>query len=253
MFRPRVIPVLLLQNKGLVKTKKFSNPRYIGDPINAVKIFNDLEVDELVVLDITASNEKRVVSSDLVQTIGDEAFMPFAVGGGIGSLMDITELIKKGAEKVVINTGIIRNLTLLKNAADEVGSQSIIVAIDINKDFWGRYCIYSNGGKIKTNLNLEYYLKTIEENGAGEILINTIYRDGTMQGYDLDLIKLVSKNVNIPIIACGGAGNVSDFQKAVQIGGASAVAAGSMFVFHGLRNAVLINYPNKQELIQIFK
>ena len=252
MFRPRVIPVLLLKNKGLVKTKKFSNPNYIGDPINAVRIFNDLQADELVFLDITASQENRLVSIDLVRDIGDEAFMPFAVGGGIKSIDDARNLIQAGAEKVVINTEAYINSNLISQIAGDFGNQSIIASIDVKKNLLGKYVIYIESGKKKISNNLTDYVRELEKKGAGEILINSIDHDGLMTGYNIDLIKTVSDCVNIPVIACGGAGKLSDLSKAYYDGHASAIAAGSLFVYHGPRNTVLINYPEKDELNKIF-
>ncbi len=243
---------MLLKNNGLVKTIRFKNPRYIGDPINAVKIFNDLKVDELVFLDISATPENRCISVDLVKNIGDEAFMPFAAGGGITSFREASEIINNGAEKVVINTGIIKNPKLLNELAGVFGNQSIIAAVDINMDIWGKYRIFSNHGQTKSSLELVPYLKMLEAEGAGEILINAIHKDGTKKGFDLDLIKIASETVRIPVIASGGASNLSDLNKAVKTGGAMAVAAGSIFVYHGARDAVLINYPTQIELLQLF-
>jgi imidazole glycerol-phosphate synthase subunit HisF len=252
MFRPRIIPVLLLKNKGLVKTVRFKNPRYIGDPINAVKIFNDLKTDELVFLDITASMENRCISVQLVKDIGDEAYMPFAVGGGISRVDQIGELISAGAEKVVLNTAAGLNPLLVKEAAAVFGNQSIIVSIDLKKDIFHRQFIYLMGGTKKNECNLDDYVRRIEDAGAGELLINSIDRDGTMLGYDLDMIKGITTLTSLPVIACGGAGSLNDLHHAVISGGASAAAAGSLFVYHGARNAVLINYPEKEVLTNLF-
>jgi cyclase len=252
MFRPRIIPVLLLKNKGLVKTVKFKNPTYIGDPINAVRIFNDLEADELVFLDITATNEGRTISSDIVKEIGDEAFMPFAVGGGICSFNDAHLLINAGAEKVVLNSTAIRNPVIVREIAENFGSQSLIVSIDVKKTLFGEYQVVIHSGKKKTNISPVEHAINMTASGAGEILINSIDRDGTMQGYDIELIRSISEAVDIPVIACGGAGEIEDFVKVTKLGKASAVAAGSMFVYHGPRKAVLINYPEKSVLKKYF-
>ena len=252
MFRPRVIPVLLLKNKGLVKTIKFKNDRYIGDPINAVKIFNDLEADELVFLDIRASNEKRTIDFGLVKKIGDEAFMPFAVGGGISNISSIDNIINSGAEKVIINSAIYNNLKLIREASDKFGSQSIIASIDVKINLFGKNQLFSHSGGKKQNIDIEDHLQNIQKYGAGEIMINVINNDGLMKGYNTPLIKYVSNLVDIPVIACGGAGSLTDFSDAHFNGEASAVAAGSFFVYHGPRNAVLINYPNRSELRNIF-
>jgi len=253
MFRPRVIPVLLLKGYGLVKTIKFDNERYIGDPINAVKIFNDLEADELVFVDINATNENRSIDLDLVKKIGDEAYMPFAVGGGIKSTDVIKKLLGAGAEKVIINSAAFTKPNLVKESSERFGSQSIIVSIDIKKSILGNYSIYSNSGNIKQKIELQKFLVNMQEAGAGEIMINLINNDGLMEGYDIKLIKEVSDTVTIPVIACGGAKDISDLADAYYNGNASAVAAGSLFVYHGARKAVLINYPDKSELEKIFK
>ncbi len=252
MYRPRVIPVLLLKGLGLVKTVKFDKERYIGDPINAVRIFNDLEADELAFVDITATNENRMISLDLVRKIGDEAFMPFAVGGGITTLEEIKQLLSAGAEKVIINTAAVTNPNLIEQAANSFGNQSIIVSVDIKKSLINKYTIYTNSGLKKLKAEFVDCIKKMESLGAGEILINSIDNDGMMQGYDIELINQVSNAVSIPVIAAGGAGAAKDFGQAFKEGQASAVAAGSMFVYHGPRRAVLINYPDKNELFHVF-
>ncbi len=253
MFRPRVIPVLLLKGQGLVKTIKFNKERYIGDPINAVRIFNDLEVDELSFVDIIATKENRTISLDLVKKIGDEAFMPFAVGGGIKTIKQIKELIKNGAEKVIINSEAYNRPNIVKEAAESFGNQSVIVSIDVKSNFFGKDQLYSNGGRVKVKTSLLEHVQQMESMGAGEILLNSINHDGMMNGYNIELIKKISEFVSIPVIACGGAGNINDFRKAYYDGNAHAVAAGSRFVYHGPRNAVLINYPSKDELKEIFR
>jgi len=253
MFRPRIIPVLLLKNKGLVKTVKFKKSNYIGDPINAVKIFNDLESDELIFLDITATNEKRTVSADLVKRIGDEAFMPFAVGGGINSVKNAHQLINAGAEKVVINTASCQNPEVIKKISENFGNQSLIVSIDVKKTMAGKYRVVTHSGKKMTKISPVEHAKEMASMGAGEILINSVDLDGTMKGYDIELIRLISDAVDIPVVACGGAGKIDDFVAAVNSGRASAAAAGSFFVYHGPRKAVLINYPEKFFLNRFFE
>ena len=253
MYRPRVIPILLLKGKGLVKSIKFKDYRYIGDPINAVKIFNDLKADELVFLDIMASKEKRSISLDFVKNVGDEANMPFAVGGGIRTIQDIKEVVNAGAEKVIINTYAAENPEFVKQASDVFGSSTIVVSIDVKKKLFGKKQVYTLAGTKATGLDPIVFAKKMKEMGAGEIMINSIDNDGKMEGYDLDLIKNISESVSIPIIASGGAGSYSDFSKAVINSYASAVSAGSLFVYHGPRRAVLINYPTKEEISNIFK
>lgn len=253
MFRPRIIPTLLLLDKGLVKTIKFKNPTYVGDPINAVKIFNDLKADELVFLDITATREKRLPPLDLLKNISEEAFMPFAAGGGIQSAEDAKKIIDAGSEKVVINSASVTNPEVVSRIANHFGSQSVIVSIDVKKNLWGKYKVCIEGGSKMTNIDPEPHAIRMEQAGAGEIFINSIDLDGTMSGYDVELIRLISDAVKIPVIACGGAGTLEDFAKAIKIGHASAVAAGSMFVFHGPRRAVLINYPEQHEMEYLFR
>jgi len=251
MFIPRVMPCLLLKDKGLVKTKQFTNPVYVGDPINAVKIFNNFEAHELTFLDIDASKQKRTISVELVKKINEEAFMPFAVGGGINSVEKAKGLIHAGAEKIILNTSAFENPDLITDIADVIGSQSVVVSIDAKK-VGNNYKMFICGGTKETNTDAIEFAKLAEGKGAGEILINFIDRDGLRQGYDLELIRKISSSVKIPVIAIGGADNLGDFEKAISAG-ASAVSAGSMFVFVGKKNAVLINYPDKDELSDIFK
>jgi imidazole glycerol-phosphate synthase subunit HisF len=252
MFLPRIIPVLLLKGKGLVKTVKFKEPKYIGDPINAVKIFNDLKADELVFLDITASKEGRTVSVDLVKDIGDEAFMPFGVGGGINNIKQIELLLKAGAEKVIINTNAVIKPELIEEAAMIFGSQSIVVSLDAKKSLFGKYGCWIKDGGVNAKIDAIDLAKKAQDLGAGELIINSIDQDGMMTGYDILLVKMIADSVSIPVVACGGAGNLEHFKKAYFEGNAHALAAGSTFVFHGPRRAVLINYPSKSELKQLF-
>lgn len=248
MFRPRIIPVLLLKNQGLVKSKKFKDFRYIGDPMNAVKIFNDLKADELVFLDITASAENRTISLDLIKDIGEEANMPFAVGGGIKTIGDIRKIINAGAEKIIINTQAAQNPEFVRNAADEFGSSTICVCIDVKKKFIGGEQTWIYNGSKSTKYNPVEFAKLMEEKGAGEIIIQSIEKDGMMEGYDIDLIKRISSIVTIPVVALGGAGNVTHLKEAFYEAKANGLAAGSMFVYQGPKHGVLINYPNKSEI-----
>ena len=253
MLRKRVIPCLLLKGKGLVKTVKFKDPTYVGDPINAVKIFNDKEVDELLFLDITASVERRRPSFNVISEIASECFMPLGYGGGIRSLEDIKTLFASGAEKACINSCAVENPDFIKSASDAFGSQSIVVSIDVKKTLFGKNVVYSHSGRRNTGLDPIEYAKRVQGMGAGEIFLNSIDRDGTMQGYDIELVSKVSEGVGIPVIACGGAGKLKDIAEVLDKGGASAAAAGSLFVFHGRHRAVLINYPSKQELEGAFQ
>jgi cyclase len=250
MVRIRIIPLLLLKNQGLVKTLKFKNPTYIGDPINAVRIFNDKEVDELVFLDITATVEQRPPPFDLIAKIASECFMPFCYGGGIYTLDHVTQLFSLGVEKVALNTIAARNAKFVREVAAIAGSQSVVVSIDVKKNLFGQYRVVTESGTRSTGRDPVEFAKEIEQAGAGEILLNSINRDGTMTGYDVELIRRVSGAVTIPIVAAGGARGVPDFAEAIQAG-ASAAAAGSVFVFTGKHRAVLISYPSFDELISL--
>jgi imidazole glycerol-phosphate synthase subunit HisF len=248
MLKTRVIPCLLLKNNGLVKSVKFKNPTYVGDPINAVKIFNDKEVDELLFIDIEASRQKRGPNFDFIVKISREAFMPFGYGGGIRTLEDVKALMRLGVEKVSLNAYALENPDFITAAAEIVGSQSVVVAIDVKKDLWGAYKVYDHVSQKATKINPVEYAQMAVLKGAGEILLNSVDRDGTFSGYDIDLLKKVTSSVNIPVIALGGAGSLHDFALAVTEGNASAVAAGSFFVFYGPHRAVLITYPEKNAL-----
>ena len=247
MKRIRVIPTLLIKNGGLVKSIKFKNHKYVGDPINAVKIFNEKEVDEIVILDISVTAEKREPDFKRIAELTSEAFMPLAYGGGITKLDEIKKLINTGVEKVIINSAAFVNKKLIEDAAKYVGSQSIVVSIDVKRNIWGKYKVYAGNGSKNTNLDPISFAMAMEAAGAGEILLNSIDRDGTFGGYDEDLIKMVSSSISIPLVAVGGASSVDDFKKAIHAG-ASAVAAGSMFVFQRPHRAVLISYPSQEEL-----
>jgi len=253
MFCPRVIPVLLLKGNGLVKSVRFKNHRYVGDPINAVRIFNDLGADELVFLDILATKEKRTISPDFIKKVGEEANMPFSVGGGIKTIEQIRVILQAGAEKVVINTQAAVDQNFIREASDAFGSSAITVCIDVKKNLFGKEVSWSVSGTKQTGFAPVEFARLMERNGAGELIIQSIEQDGMMKGYDIDLIRRISEAVTIPVVALGGAGETGDLSKAVNQGYASAVAAGSMFVYHGPRNAVLVNYPTQNELREIFK
>jgi imidazole glycerol-phosphate synthase subunit HisF len=250
---PRVIPCLLLRNQGLVKTTRFKNPRYVGDPTNAVRIFNDKEVDELVFLDITASSERRPPQFELLARMTSECFMPLCYGGGVRTIADMRRLFAIGIEKVAVNTYAAENPDFVREAAEIFGSSSVIVSIDVKRRLFGKNEVVTMGGKRRTGLDPVAYAATMERQGAGELLLNSVDRDGTMVGYDLDLIRSVSEAVDIPVVACGGAGSILDLGRAIREGGASAAAAGSMFVFHGPHRAVLITYPSSAELNEAFR
>lgn len=248
MRRIRVIPTLLIQNSGLVKSVKFKHHRYVGDPINAVKIFNEKEIDEIIILDISATKENRPPDIKRIAEISAEAFMPLAYGGGITTIDQIKQLLFEGIEKVILNKSAFEKPTLITDAAKRFGSQSIVISIDVKKDWFGRKRVYSDCGSKNQNLTPVAFARKMENLGAGEIYLMSVDRDGTYQGYDLELLHEVSSAVSIPVVAAGGAGSVEDFQKAVKLGGASAVSAGSMFVFQRPHQAVLISYPNQKDL-----
>jgi len=248
MFRPRIIPVLLLKNLALVKSIQFKNHKYIGDPINAVRIFNDLKADELVFLDIEASKQDRLISLDFVKNVGEEANMPFGVGGGIKSLEDIKNILSTGAEKVIINSYAAQNPDFIREASDAFGSSTIVVCMDVkNKLFRGQRTWVLSGSK-STDFTPIEFARLMEKNGAGEIIIQSIERDGMMKGYDIELIKSIATTVSVPVVALGGAGKKEDLREAYQNGHANALAAGSLFVYQGSKRGVLINYPDKNEL-----
>lgn len=252
METKRVIPCLLLRNGGLVKTRKFKNPIYVGDPINAVKIFNEKEVDELIFLDIDATRKNKEPAYETIKNIASECFMPFCYGGGVRNLEQMEKIVGLGTEKVCINSAAFTDPEFVRAAAEKYGSSTIVVAIDVKKNFFGKYSVYINGGTKNTFMDPIEYIKKVEALGAGEIFLNSIDRDGTMEGYDLEIVKMASQAVSIPLIACGGAGNMQHFKEAINYGGASAVSAGSFFVFHGKRNAVLITYPDYKVIKEIF-
>lgn len=246
-LRPRIIPCLLLENGNLVKSKQFKDNTYLGDPINAVKIFNEEEADELCLLDIS-SHRNNKIDFELLEDVVSEAFMPLAYGGYISSLEDAKRLFRMGFEKVIFNTAIIDNPDLVRAVVNFAGGQSVVASVDVKKNFLGRYKIHVDCGKRSVSESCEEYISYVESLGVGEIFLNSIDNDGMMNGYDINLIKKVSSGTNLPVIACGGAGNLDDLKQAINIGGAHAVAAGSLFVYWGPRKAVLINYPKEEDL-----
>lgn len=247
--RPRVIPTLLIDEGNLVKTKQFKNPDYLGDPINAIKIFNEKGVDELCILDITASKKRQQPNMDLLKIMASEAFMPLSYGGGVTGIDQIKTIFSFGFEKVILNTASYENPDLVHEASAYFGSQSIVVSIDYRTRFGKEWC-YTNDATKKTEYSPMEMAKKAELLGAGEILLYSVERDGMRRGYDIKTISHVAQNVNIPVIACGGAGSLDDMKEALEKGGAHAVAAGSLFVYFGSRNAVLINFPEESTLIQ---
>ncbi len=252
MLKTRVIPVLLLRDSGLVKGKQFKNHKYVGDPINAVKIFNEKEVDELIFLDISATSNKREPNFDLISDIASEAFMPFGYGGGITSVKQIEKLFSIGTEKVIINSAAFHNPQLISEASQVAGSQSIVVSMDIKKTLLGGYEVFVENGRTRTKQSPVEYAKKMQDLGAGELIVCSIEREGGAKGYDVKSLDLISNAVDIPVVALGGAGKMQDFSEVINQTHVSAVAAGDMFVFHGKHKAVLITYPDYSEIEKLF-
>jgi cyclase len=246
MFQARVIPCLLLRGNGLVKTKKYKDAVYVGDPVNTVRIFSDKEADEIVILDIDASRLGHEPNYELI------AFMPVAYGGGIRSLEQIRRLIRSGVEKVVINSLATESTDLIREAVDVFGSQAIVGGVDVRRKMFGGFSVVAKSATVATGLHLQAHIQSLVQAGVGELFINDVDRDGTMFGYDLDLVSAVTK-APVSVVVCGGAGTMHHLSQAIHEGGASAVAAGSMFVFHGKHRAVLINYPKSNELEMAFR
>jgi len=248
MLRSRIIPCLLVHNKGLVKTVKFKDPKYVGDPINAVKIFNEKEVDELMVLDIDATKENRAPNLEMIKNLADECRMPFCYGGGIKSVEQARKIISLGAEKVALSNSALNNIELCKQIGNIIGNQSVVVVIDVKKKkLFGGYDIYTHNGTKKNKWRLYDFISKLEEIGIGEIVINSIDNDGLMQGYDLHLVESLREKCSMPITVLGGAGNLKDIKELISKFKIIGAASGSLFVFKGKYRAVLINYPNRQE------
>lgn len=252
MYRPRVIPVLLLKENGLFKTKQFNNPAYIGDPINAVKIFNDAFADELIFLDINSTKKNVTINYDLLSKISEEAMMPFSYGGGLDNLEKIRKVFKCGTEKIILNSVCYQSIDLIKEVSQIYGNQAVVVSIDVRYEN-DKYTLYSHGGNTKQNISLEQHIINCENAGAGEFFINSIEKEGTKEGYDIKLYEIASKITTKPIIASGGAKNEDDMVDLIKRNIVSATAAGSMFVFMGRKNAVMINYPEPEDLLELFE
>ncbi|MDX1907970.1 MAG: AglZ/HisF2 family acetamidino modification protein [Bacteroidia bacterium] len=248
MGRIRVIPVLLLEQGRLVKTIRFRKPSYVGDPVNAVKIFNEKEVDEIIVVDISATPNGTPPDYRMAREIAGECFMPLCYGGGVRSLEHARQLFQAGAEKVAINTAALENPKLVESIALEYGSQSVVVSLDVKKNMWGQYRVCTQSGRKELGDDPKTAALRMESAGAGELMLTSIDRDGTFEGYDTGLLAAVCHAVRIPVIACGGAASIAHMRAAVRDGGASATAAGSMFVYKGVHRAVLISYPAQQDL-----
>lgn len=248
MLRPRIIPCLLVQNGGLVKTMRFGDPKYVGDPINAVRIFNEKEVDELTVIDIDATAHNREPDYNMIRNLAAECRMPLCYGGGVTTAEQVEHIITLGVEKVAIGAAAVRNPNMIADAAKRVGAQSIVAVLDVKKaGFFKRYEVFTHNGTRATGLHPVDYAKKVAQLGAGEILLNAIDQDGMMKGYDLDLIEQVRNAVTLPMSVLGGAGSLADVEGLIARHGTIGAAAGSLFVFKGKYRAVLINYPNREE------
>ncbi len=251
MLRARIIPCLLLKNAGLVKTVAFRDPAYVGDAINAVRIFNDKEADELLLLDIEATRQGRGPNYQLLAKINREAFMPFTYGGGVTNLDQVRQLLHSGLEKVAINSAALHDPGFIRRAAELAGSQSIVGVVDVKRDRSGVPRVYDHRAMRLTDRQPAEWAQELARNGAGEILLQDVDRDGGMAGYDLDLVRRVADAVELPLVALGGAGSVDDLARAITVGGASAAAAGSLFVFYGRHRAVLISYPARDQIMRL--
>ncbi len=249
MRRIRVIPVLLVSHGSLVKTKQFRDPVYVGDPINAVRIFNEKEVDEIVILDVTPMSADHRPPFQLLEQLATECFMPLSFGGGVTRVDDVEALIRLGVEKVILRTQPLLDPDFVPSVAARCGNQSIIVAVDVRRSFWGKRRLIGRA-RYESSVDPVRYCQDQEESGAGELLVTSVEREGTMGGYDIPLLHDISSHVSLPVIANGGAGSIAHMVEGVNVGGASAVAASSMFVFHKQRNAVMISFPPPETLVR---
>lgn len=247
--RPRIIPVMLLDDRDLVKTRQFNNPTYLGDPVNAVKIFNLKGIDEMAILDISATKRNVEPDYDLLEDIASQAFMPLSYGGGIKTVEQARKVLALGYEKIVLNTELVKNSQLVKDIVSFAGSQSVVASIDVKKNGSNYYCAIEDGLKLIDSDPLTL-AKSAEELGCGEIFINSIDNDGMMNGYDIPLVKSIADTVKIPVTACGGASGITDLKDVLVNGHAHAAAGGSMFVFYGKLKAVLITMPSEKELVE---
>lgn len=254
MLFPRVIPCLLLDDGGLVKSVRFrSSPIYVGDPINAIRIFNEKSVDELIILDVGATRARREPDYAYIEQIASECFMPVCYGGGITSVGQAKRLVSLGIEKVAVNHAAIQRSALVYELARELGSQSVVAAIDVKKEWLGRRPrVFDSARRTLTDIDPVVHAERLVAEGAGEVFVNNVDRDGTLQGYDLDLVRSFTSRLKVPVIACGGAWTQEHLRAVVKDAGASAAAAGSMFVFQGPNRAVLINYPQNSDLEKVF-
>lgn len=248
MLQTRVIPALLLRDDALVKTIRFDKANYIGDPVNTVRIFNELEVDELVFLDIAATNENRTPNLQILREIADECFMPLGYGGGLNNFEIVQSIFSIGFEKVVLNSVTHLRPAFVTQVSEHYGNQAVVASIDVKKNFWGNYEVWSHSGKRNTKKNPVEWAAELEQLGAGEILLTSIDREGTWSGFDVQLTRKIVEAVNVPVIAHGGCGNLAHISEVVKEGNASAVAIGSMVVYQQKGMGVLVNFPDKEQL-----
>lgn len=253
MLRPRIIPCLLVHNKGLVKTVKFQDPKYVGDPLNAVKIFNEKEADELMVLDIDATVQKREPDYKMIEHLANECRMPLCYGGGIKTAQQAQRIFNLGVEKIALSSAVVNNPGLVTEIAEQVGAQSVVVVLDIRKKMFGGYVNYVENGKKKTKINLNQFIIQLQDKGVGEIVINSIDNDGIMKGYNSELINNIKPLIKVPLTVLGGAGKLGDISRLIQTHGIIGAAAGSLFVFKGKYKAVLINYPDQSMKNSLFR
>ena len=253
MLRPRIIPLLLIHNRGLVKTIKFNNGKYVGDPLNAVKIFNEKEVDELTVFDIDASALGKEPNYELIQKMAAQCRMPLCYGGGIKNLRQAEKLLSYGVEKIALSSVLAEKPEIVRDIALNLGNQSVVAVLDIKKDIFGNYKMYTINGKNKTDISIHKLIDTIQNYGVGEIVLNSINHDGTGKGYDLLMVEKFIKDINVPLTIVGGAGSDQDMINLIKKFGIIGVCAGSRFVFKGKYKAVLINYPTFEEKNSLLK
>lgn len=253
MLRPRIIPSLLVHDNGLVKTVNFKNPKYVGDPINAVRIFNEKGVDELAVFDIDATVLGKEPNYSLIERLASQSMMPLCYGGGVKTVEQAQRIFSLGIEKIALSSAVLENPKLITEISERVGAQSVIVVLDVKKKMFGGYEVYTHNGKKGTGINPFKFAEEAQQLGAGEIVINSIDKDGVMKGYDMDLIAKVREKITLPMTVLGGAGSLEDMGKVIDKHGVIGVAAGSLFVFKGPYKAVLINYPSQAEKNVVFK
>ena len=252
MLRPRIIPSILVHNKGLVKTTNFKNHKYVGDPINTVKIFNEKEVDELVVFDIDATVKEEEPNYKMIENIASECRMPLCYGGGIKTAMQASRIFSLGVEKIALSSAAILDLKILKKIGDQVGLQSVVVVLDIKRNIFGKLELFINNARMKIKIDPLDFINKIQKIGVGEIIVNSINNDGKMLGYDFIMLDKIVKSIEVPLTILGGAGSINDISLAFEKYGIIGASAGSLFVFKGKYKAVLINYPSEQEKQNIF-